>query len=67
MTTFWSCHLIVNRTIADDRRHGRDLIDTEFSHWEVFLLYFWNGLNPQTLTFFSLLRSFRGNIKYFYR
>ena len=29
-----------------------DFIDTDFSHWEVFLLYVWNGLNPQMLTCF---------------
>ena len=52
MTTFQSCHLIVNRNIADDRRHVRDFIDTDFSHWEVFLLYFWNEFNPQMLIFF---------------
>ena len=38
MTTFRSCHLIVNRTLVDDRRHVFDFIDTDFSHWEVFLL-----------------------------
>ena len=31
MTTFQSCHLIVNRNIADDRRHVRDFKDTDFS------------------------------------
>ena len=30
MTTFRSCHLIVNRNLPDDRRHVRDFIDAEF-------------------------------------
>ena len=51
MTTFWSCHLIVNRTLADDRRRVGDFIDADFSVNKVFLLYFRNGLHPQTLTF----------------
>ena len=37
---FRSYDLIVNRNIADDRRRVCDLIDTDFSHWEIFLLYF---------------------------
>ena len=32
MTTFRSRHLIVNRTLADDRRHVRDFIDATFFH-----------------------------------
>ena len=32
MTTFWSCHLTVNGTLADNRRHVCDFIDTDFSH-----------------------------------
>ena len=40
MTNFWSCHLIVNRKLADDRKHVRDFIDADFFVWEVFLLYF---------------------------
>ena len=30
MTKFWSCHLIVNRKLPDDRRHVRDFIDADF-------------------------------------
>ena len=40
MKTFRSYDLIVSRNIADDCRHVCDLIDTDFSHWEIFLLYF---------------------------
>ena len=46
MTTFRSCHPIVNRTLVNDHRHVRDFIDAEFFIGEVFLLYFWNGLHP---------------------
>ena len=34
MTTFWSCHLIANRTLAGDGRHIRDFIDADFLYWE---------------------------------
>ena len=34
---------------------------------EVFLLYFWNGFLPQTLTFFLAIMLIWGNVKYFYR
>ena len=34
MTTFWSCHSIVNRKLANDRRQVCDFIDVDFSHWE---------------------------------
>ena len=30
MTTFWSCHLIVNKNLPDDCRHVRDFIDVDF-------------------------------------
>ena len=30
MTTFWSCHFIVNRKLLDDCRHVRDFIDVDF-------------------------------------
>ena len=56
MTTFQSCHLVVSRNIPDDHKHVHDFIDTDLSHGEVFLLYFWNGLNPQTLkTFLAIM------------
>ena len=29
MTTFWSCHLIINRKLLGDRRRVRDFIDAE--------------------------------------
>ena len=32
MTTFRSCHLIVNRKLPDDRRHVHDFIDADFFH-----------------------------------
>ena len=40
MTTFQSCHLIVNRKLPHDRRHVCDFIDADFFVGEVFLLYF---------------------------
>ena len=30
MTTFWSCHLIINRKLANDRWRVRDFIDAVF-------------------------------------
>ena len=51
MTSFRSCHLIVNRKLPDDRRRVRDFIDADFFVGEIFILYFWNGLHPQTPTF----------------
>ena len=33
MTTFRSCHLIVNRKLADDRRHVCDFKDADFFRW----------------------------------
>ena len=40
MTIFWSCHLIVNRKLADDCRHVRDFIDSDFFRWREVLFYF---------------------------
>ena len=52
MTNFRSCHLIVNRKLAHDRSSRVcDFIDPDFSVGEVLLIYFLNGLHPQTLTF----------------
>ena len=42
MTTFRSCHLMVHRKLADDRRHVGDFIDADFFVGEVFLLCFFN-------------------------
>ena len=33
MTIFWSCHLIVNRKLIDDRRHVHNFIDADSFHW----------------------------------
>ena len=33
MTTFWSCHLIVNRKLLDDRSRVHDFIDADFCRW----------------------------------
>ena len=33
MTTFWSCHLIVNKKNPDDCRYVRDFIDAGFLRW----------------------------------
>ena len=40
MTTVWSCHLIVNRTLPHDGRHVRDFIDADFFIGEVLVLQF---------------------------
>ena len=62
MTTFWSCHLIV-----PDRRHVHGFIDADLSIEKILLLYFRNGLYPQTLTFFlAIMLILGGNVKYFY-
>ena len=42
MTNFWSCHLIVDRKLADDRRHVHDFIDADLSRWGENLLHFSN-------------------------
>ena len=40
MTAFWSCHLMVDRKLADDRRHVGDFIDAEFLSWgSVYILF----------------------------
>ena len=52
MTISRSFHLILNKKHLDDRRYVRDFIGADFSVRDIFLLYFWNGLHPQTLTFF---------------
>ena len=33
MRSFGSCHLIVHRNLADDRRHAWDFIHADFFHW----------------------------------
>ena len=52
LTTFRSCHLIVNRKLPDGCRYVCDFIEDDFFVGG-FLLYFWNGLHVQTLTIFS--------------
>ena len=37
MTTFRSCHLIVNRKLPDDCRHVRDFVEADLVVGEVFL------------------------------
>ena len=39
MTNFWSCHLIVNRKLTDDRRHVCDFIDLGVFFREVLLVH----------------------------
>ena len=62
MTTFWSCHLIVNRKLPDDGRHVRDFIFYRF--FKVFLLLFLKW-TQQTQTILPLFCSFWENFKYF--
>ena len=52
MANLWSCHLIINRKLPDDRKHVHDLIDADLFGEEVVLFLCLNGLHPQTLTFF---------------
>ena len=40
MTTFHSCHLIINRKLTNDCRYVRDFIDADFHVREVLLLHF---------------------------
>ena len=40
MTTFRSCHLIINRIIPDDCRHAHKLIDAHCFVGEVLMLHF---------------------------
>ena len=63
MSTFGSCHLIINRLITN----GCDFKDADFFKGEVLLIHFLNGLHSQTPTFLLLLRSFWENVKCFYR
>ena len=51
MTTFWSCHLIVDRKLPDYCKHIRDFIDADFYRWRGFSTLFFNGLHPKTLIF----------------
>ena len=41
---------IVDRKLAYDGRHIRDVIEADYFGGEVFLVHFCNGLHPQTLT-----------------
>ena len=34
MTSLRSCHLIVNRKLADDCRRAHDFVDADFFRWE---------------------------------
>ena len=54
MTTFRSCHLIVNRKLPNDRRHVLDFIDAGFVlvGRYFYSVFFLNGFYPQTPTFF---------------
>ena len=67
MTTFWSCHLIVNSQLSHDRRRVLDFIDADFCHWEGTSSLFLRWIPSKNANmFFSLLRSFWENVKYFY-
>ena len=52
MTTFRSCHLIVNRKLPDDRRHDCDFIDADH----------WGGISS---IFFNWTQSTNANIGYY--
>ena len=68
MTTFWSFHLIVNKPLADDRRHVRDFIDADFVIGEryCYSIFEMDSIHKcQHIS--SLICLFGGNIKYFYR
>ena len=60
MTTFWSCHLIVNKKLLDDRRHVHDFIDADYFCWGGISTLFleWTP-STDTNIFFTLLRTYR--------
>ena len=53
MATFWSCHLIVDRKLPDDRRRARDFIDTDFFVGKILLLYFFKWTRSTNANNFS--------------
>ena len=67
MITVWSCHLITNRKLPDDRTHIRDFIDADFSLGKYFYSIFEMDFIHKHYNSFSLLCSLWENIKYFYR
>ena len=67
MTTFWSCHLIANRTLAGDGRHIRDFIDADFLYWEGISTLFLEQTQSSNANILSCYYAhFGGNIKDLY-
>ena len=72
MTIFWSCHIIVNRKLAYDRRHVVDFIDADLhlggistlfleltpsTNANIFLAHLRNALNISTASAFLKLEN----------
>ena len=67
MADFWSCHLIVDRTLFDDCRYVHDFTDADFSLWGRTSTLFLKQTPSNNASIFSLLCSFWENIRLFYR
>ena len=48
MTSFWSCHFMINRKYAGDHRHVYVFTDAAFLCLQGISALFLNGLRPQT-------------------
>ena len=67
MTTFQSCHLIVKRKLAADRRCVRDFINADFFRWGGISTLFLGWTPSTNANIFSRYYPHLGNVKYFYR
>ena len=66
MTTFRSCHLMINRKLSDDCRHVRDFMDADFLCWGGNSTLFLEWIPSMNANIFSRYYSFRGNVKSFH-
>ena len=66
MTNFWSCHLIVNRKLADGHKCVREFINSDLSSLG---RYFYSIFEMDSIHkhLFSLSRSFWEDVKQSYR
>ena len=68
MTTFLSCHLIVNRKLPDDRRHVSDFLDADSFRWGSISTLFLEWTPSTNTNIFSCYYAhMKENVKYFYR